>query len=141
MVRIPEERRSRTLPKRLGSPSSSINSKQPAAKPAVFTRIWEICKPRCQTSWPRDSQLAHSQLLFSLPQERQRRLEAGGTCTGQPPPSSLPPTKAGISGMGRWSTPSSSSFSRPECVGRGKPCDFPVFQPRGPSACTLWPQG
>lgn len=43
------------------------------------------------------------------------RLEAhpqgwkGGACTGQPPPSSFPTPKAGISGMGRWSTPSSFS--------------------------------
>lgn len=57
MVNIPEERRSSVLPKRLGSQHSSIYSKLLAAKPVAFTRIREVCKPRCQTSCPRDSQL------------------------------------------------------------------------------------
>ena len=67
--------------------SSSVSSKLPAAKPAVFTRTRVVCKPRCQTSCPRDFQLAHPQLLFGLPQEGERRLEAGGASPGQPPSS------------------------------------------------------
>lgn len=51
------ERISSLLPKSLGSQSSSVYSMLLAAKPVVFTTVRVVCKPRCQTSCPRDSQL------------------------------------------------------------------------------------
>lgn len=42
-----------------GSRSSLVYPKLPAAKPAVFTRIRVVCKSRCRTSCPRDSQLIY----------------------------------------------------------------------------------
>lgn len=113
---------------RLGPRSSSVSSKLPAAKPAVFTRTRVVYKPKCQTSCPRDFQLAHPQLLFGLPQEGEGRLEAGGASPGQPPPS-LSTLKAGISGTGRLSTPCSSSCSKPQ---RENLRDFSIFQPESP---------
>lgn len=116
----------------LGPRSSSVSSKLPAAKPAVFSRTRVVYKPRCQTSCPRDFQLAHPQLLFGLPQEGESRLEAGGASPGQPPPS-LSTLKAGISGTGRLSTPSSSCCSEPQ---RENFRDFPSSSQCPPTVAT-----
>lgn len=105
-LHIPGERRSRALPARLGPRSSSVSSKLPAAKPAAFTIIRVAYKPRCQTSRPRYSQLAHPQLLFGLRKKEREGWKQEARARGSFTPPLSP--KAGISGMGRWSTPSSS---------------------------------
>ena len=135
---------------RPGPRSSSVSSTLPAAKPAVFTRTRVVCKPRCQTSCPRDFQLAHPQLLFGLPQEGERRLEAGGASPGSLPPPSppqrqeflgradgpppLPP--AASSRQGRTSATCPSSNQCPPTVATGETDevglgDAGVARPRG----------
>lgn len=132
-MHIPGEGRSRVLPKRLGSQSSSVYSKLLAAEPAVFTRIRLVCKLKCQTSCPRDSLLAHPQLLSASPRKergdwKQEELAPGsltpplsppqrqeflGRADGPPP--LPPPSRSGVSRAGKTSTTSLSPAQSPEC--------------------------
>lgn len=119
-LHIPGERRSRALPARLGPRSSSVSSKLPAAKPAAFTIIRVACKPRCQISRPRDSQLAHPQLLFGLRKKEREGWKQEARARGSLTPPLSPPQRQEFLGWADGPPPLAPSRSKPEWVGRGK---------------------
>lgn len=94
-----------------------------------FTRIRVVCKPRCQTSCPRDSQLIHpqdwkqeecTQGSLTPPLSPPQRQEFLGWADGPPPPPPSP-SLSGLDGENR----------------RG----FPVSQRGAQSVCQQWLQG
>lgn len=113
--RSPEEEVSRAFPKSLGSQSSSVDSKLPAAKPTVFIRIQVLCQPRVRLPLPKIlSSLPHQ--AGSSPQGWKQEERARGSL-----PAPLSPGPQRLEFLGWADGPPPPPSPKPEWVGRGKP--------------------